>query len=188
MTSVSDLYFKEIECDIATPPDSLIELFTEWISENPSLCCETQPPLDLPSGAIPMALNPPIEGLIRWCTLSPLFLPLNDLTYSKLHLSVLQSLTQASQNTTSTTINALMLNTVVDSIRNQAERYRLQNINPNTDERMQICLERFAQSIQLGIISRIIAGSIPQLLHRLETLPQNPLMDMVLQTQKAIYL
>lgn len=96
MTSVADLYFKEIGCDIATPPDSLIELFTEWISENPSLCSETQPPLDLPSGAIPMALISPTEGLIRWCTLSPLFLPLNDQIYSKLHLAVLQSLTQVS--------------------------------------------------------------------------------------------
>lgn len=94
MTSVADLYFKEIGNDIATPPDTLIELFTEWISENPDLCSETQPPLDLPSGAIPMALISPIEGLIRWCTLSPLFLPLNDLIYSKLHLAVLQSLTQ----------------------------------------------------------------------------------------------
>lgn len=97
ITSVSDLYFKEIGCDIATPPDSLIELFTEWISENPNLCSETQPPLDLPSGAIPMALISPIEGLIRWCALSPLFLPLNDLIYSKLHLAVLQSLTQVSK-------------------------------------------------------------------------------------------
>lgn len=96
MTSVSDLYFKEIDGDISTPPDSLIELFTEWISENPDLCAETQPPLDLPSGAIPMALVSPTEGLIRWCTLSPLFLPLNDLIYSKLHLAVLQSLTQVS--------------------------------------------------------------------------------------------
>lgn len=96
MTSVADLYFKEIGCDIATPPDSLIELFTEWISENPNLCSETQPPLDLPPGAIPMALISPIEGLIRWCTLSAIFLPLNELLYSKLHLAVLQSLTQVS--------------------------------------------------------------------------------------------
>lgn len=63
MTSVADLYFKEIGNDIATPPDSLIELFTEWISENPDLCSETQPPLDLPSGAIPMALISPTEGI-----------------------------------------------------------------------------------------------------------------------------
>lgn len=97
ITSVSDLYFKEIGCDIATPPDSLIELFTEWISENPNLCSEAQPALDLPPGAIPMPLLSPIEGIIRWCALSPLFLPLNDLYYSKLQLAVLQSLTQVIQ-------------------------------------------------------------------------------------------
>lgn len=52
---------------------------------------------------------------------------------------------------------------------------------------MQICLERFAQSIQLGIMSHIITGSIPQLLHRIETLPKNPLLTIVLEKQKAIY-
>lgn len=209
MTSVSVLYFKEIDCDMATPPDSLIELFTEWISENPNLCSETQPPLELLSGAIPMPLIPPIEGLIRWCTLSPLFLPLNDLIYSKLHYAVLQSLTQVRLNTNrhilhelkkfnffylkanqnnATPTNALALGTIIDSVRNQADRYRLQNIDPDTDERMQICLERFAQSIQLGIMSRIITGSIPQLLQRLQTLPKNALLKMVLQNQNDVYL
>lgn len=94
MTSVSDLYFKENEGNIATPPNTLVELFTDWMTEDPSLCSFTQPPLALLPGAIPMALIPPIEGLIRWCALSPLFLPLSDLSYSKLHLAVLHSLTQ----------------------------------------------------------------------------------------------
>lgn len=82
----------------------------------------------------------------------------------------------------------MTLGTIVDSICNQAERFRLQNTDPNTDERMQICLERFAQAIQLGIMSRVITGSVPQLLHRLETLPSNTLLAMVLQSQKQIYL
>lgn len=91
-------------------------------------------------------------------------------------------------NSPPTTINAMTLGTIVDSICNQAERYRVQNIDPNTDERMQVCLERFAQAIQLGIMSRVITGSIPQLLHRLESLPSNALLAMVLQNQKPIYL
>lgn len=96
---------------------------------------------------------------------------------------------QASQNSSeTTTINAMTLGTIVDSICNQTERLRMQKIDPNTDERMQICLERFAQSIQLGIMSRVITGSVPQLLHRLETLPSNPLLTMVLQNQKPTYL
>lgn len=191
MTSVSDLYFKEINGDIATPPDTLIELFTEWISDDPTLCSEAQPPLDLLPGSIPMALIPPIEGLIRWSSLSPLFLPITDLTYSKLHLSLLQSLTQASQRDATpppTPINALSLGTIIESIRHEAERYRLKGHEPNDDERMQVCLERFAQAIQLGIIARIITGGIPQLLCRLEGLPQNQLMQMVIRSQKANYL
>lgn len=80
------------------------------------------------------------------------------------------------------------MGTIVDSICNQAERYRLQNIDPNTDERMQICLERFSQAIQLGIMSHVITGSVPQLLRRLETLPSNALLEMVLQNQKPTYL
>lgn len=82
----------------------------------------------------------------------------------------------------------MSLGPIIDSICNQSERYRMQNIDPNTDERMQICLERFAQSIQLGIISHVITGSVSQLLHRLESLPTNPLLAMVLQNQKPTYL
>lgn len=191
MTSVSDLYFKEINGDIATPPETLIELFTEWISEDPTLCSEAQPPLDLLPGSIPMALIPPIEGLIRWCALSPLYLSITELSYSKLHLSLLQSLTQSAQKNASpppTPINAQSLNTIIDSVRNEAERNRAKGLDSNKDERMQVCLERFAQAIQLGIIAKIIIGGIPQLLCRLETLPQSQLMQMVIRSQKANYL
>lgn len=83
---------------------------------------------------------------------------------------------------------ASSLNTVIDSIKNQAERNRLKNIDPNRDERMAICLERFGQAIQIGIVSRVITGSIPQLVHRLQTLPSNTLMTMVLDNLKAAYL
>lgn len=97
---------------------------------------------------------------------------------------------QVSQSTsTPITINALTLGTIVDSISNQVERYRLQNIDPNTDDRMQICLERFAQVlVQLGISSHVNITGMPQLLHRVETLPSNPLLEMVLQNLKPIYL
>lgn len=94
MTSVCGLYFKESGGNIASPPDTLIELFTDWLVDSPRLCTETHPVLELLSGAIPMPLIPPIEGLISWCTLSPLFLPMPDLHYSKLNLALLQSLSQ----------------------------------------------------------------------------------------------
>lgn len=93
MTSVAGLYLTE-DSQMATPPETLIDVFTEWISDNPELCSAQQPPLALLPGAIPMALVPPIDGLIRWCVLAPLFLDKTDTTYSKLHLAILQSLSQ----------------------------------------------------------------------------------------------
>lgn len=80
------------------------------------------------------------------------------------------------------------MGTVIESIRNEAERFRLKGIDPNVDERMQMCLERFAQSVQLGIISHVITGSIPQLLCRLDSLPQNTLLRMVIKSQRGNYL
>lgn len=56
------------------------------------------------------------------------------------------------------------------------------------DERLQVSLDRFAQAIQIALTSGIIAGSIPQLLCRLETLPQNQLLQMVIIAQKPKYL
>lgn len=217
MTSVCGLYFKENDGDTASPPDTLIDLFTEWLLESPHLCTEAQPALELLSGAIPMPLIPPIEGLISWCTLSPLFLPLPDLSYSKLHLALLQSLTQVlpkrpqcnagmcifanellterksphfqtSKNDQPTTdVPASSLNTVIDSIKGHAERNRHKGADAGHDDRMEMCLERFAQAIQASIISRVITGSIPQLVHRLQTLPSNTLMTMVVDNLKATY-
>lgn len=95
MTSVSGLYLTD-SVEMTTPPEQLIEIFTEWISDNSALCSAQQPPLALLPGAIPMALVPPIDGLIRWCVLAPLFQDAIDTTYSKLHLAILQSLVQVS--------------------------------------------------------------------------------------------
>lgn len=97
MTSVSGLYLADNE-DMDIPPPTLIEVFTEWIADNPSLCSASQPPLALLPGAIPMALVPPIDGLIRWCVLAPLYLSITDTTYAfaRLHLAILQSLLHVS--------------------------------------------------------------------------------------------
>lgn len=57
MTSVADLYMQERtggSTALIPPPDALLDVFTEWISENPALCFAAQQPLALPSGAIAM--------------------------------------------------------------------------------------------------------------------------------------
>ena len=96
MTSITEIYFNgEINGNLMTPPDMLLEVITEWVTENPSLCLATQPALALPAGAISMPLVTPLAGLIRWSVLAPIYLPAHESSsYSKLHLAVLQSLSQ----------------------------------------------------------------------------------------------
>lgn len=93
MTSVAELYLND-KTNMILPPNVLLELFTEWISDNPILCLASQPPLSLPAGAISMPVMTPLAGLIRWCVLAPLVLTKN--AYSKLHLALLESLNQVS--------------------------------------------------------------------------------------------
>lgn len=83
---------------------------------------------------------------------------------------------------------ASTLNTIIDAIKSQAERYRVNGIDPNCDARMEVCLERFAQAIHMGTETRIFTGSIPQLLHRLKALPSNALMTMVVGKLKLAHL
>lgn len=85
-------------------------------------------------------------------------------------------------------MNAHSLQSVIEAIKNNAEIIRKKTPDLENDERLQICLDRFAQAVQLALTSKIIAGSIPQLLCRLETLPQNTLLKIVINTQKPKYL
>lgn len=87
-----------------------------------------------------------------------------------------------------TPMNVHSLQSVIEAIKNNAERIRKMGADLENDEHLQICLDRFAQAIQLALTSGIIAGSIPQLLCRLETLPQNTLLKIVIDTQKPKYL
>lgn len=87
-----------------------------------------------------------------------------------------------------TPLNAHSLTAVIEAIKNNAEAIRKNRADPENDDRLQICLDRFAQAVQLALSSGIIAGSIPQLLCRLETLPQNSLLKIVINMQKPKYL
>lgn len=183
MTAVTDLYLNEAKGEILAPPEMLLEVFTDWVSENPSLCLASQEPLALPVGAIAMPVIPPLAGLIRWCVLAPL--STTKCCYSKLHLSILQSLQQTPQtNGPPTALNVQHLGLTINSLLLQVELLRKNNRNPENDEMMQMSLERFAQAVQVALASRCIYGSTAQLLCRLETLPHNPLMEIVIKANK----
>lgn len=194
MTAVSDLYFNENKTNqLISPPDTLLEVITEWVSDNPSLCLASLQPLALPTGAIAMPVVTPLAGLIRWCVLAPIS-NCNKNTYSKLHLAILQSLLQSqtisgsssgSSSATPTAINGQHLTSIINLLEYKTELMKKEKINPEIDDKMQMSLERFSQAIQVAFASRCIYGSIPQLLCRLETLPKNTLMEIVIKANKV---
>lgn len=188
MTAVADLYLNDNQSTQFAPPEILLEVLTEWVSDNPALCFASQEPLALPPGAIAMPVVAPLAGLIRWCVLAPICSTTNSLPhlYSKLHLSILQSLLQTPvTNGQPNALNAQHLNAIIDVLNAKAESLKKENINPELDERLQTSLERFAQSLQVGFSVHCICGNIPYLLMKCSHLPINPLMQIVIKANRA---
>uniref|UniRef100_A0A336NA53 CSON010734 protein n=1 Tax=Culicoides sonorensis TaxID=179676 RepID=A0A336NA53_CULSO len=183
MTAVTCLYLVETnqKSPLIEPPFLLLELFTNWITENPSLCLASQQPLMLPSGMLSMPNETPLAGLIRWSCVAALISKKE--IYSKLHLSILQSLLQAKPVTgPPVALNATHLQLIVTIF-----QLRVEEMGKSADksEAVQLSLERFAQCIQVAMASQCIYGNIPQLIIRLESLrPTNQLMQIVINNYK----
>lgn len=76
LTTVAEMYgCPEQKDGFSPPPAALLEVVTQWVSDNPRLCLAALvvnlQPL-LPLGSIPMAALTPFAGLFKWCVLSPL--------------------------------------------------------------------------------------------------------------------
>lgn len=184
MTAVADLYMNESR---GFPPDSLLEVFTEWITDNPQLCLASQLPLALPPGAIAMPVVTPLAGLIRWTVLSgvPQSKCPNSSAYSKLHLGLLETMMQIPPpNGPATAINSQHLIQIIHPLNAYERQLVSENIAPETCEHFQVMLERFAQAIQVALYSRCVYGSIPQLLGLLESLPRNQLLEIVIKANR----
>lgn len=156
----------------------LVELFTNWMLQHPTLCLKQQPTLALPVGAVPMQIVTPMAGLIRWSVLAPVHAQASSDAglFAQLHFSLLQCLSQIpSVAPKLSIINALHLTPIVGALRNSSAN----------DDQLQISLERFAQSIQLALTARTVSGNVNQLLCRLETLQPNPLLQIVIKTHKV---
>lgn len=189
MTSVADFYLVDTmpstNKKLVPPPDLLLEIITDWLSDDTSLCLASQPPLALPAGAISMPVVTPLAGLIRWCVMAPLYHK-NEL-YSKLTLFVLQSLMAipSSAPAPPTALNAQHLGQIVTMLQTYQEQ-RLANQLPKQENDLQTCLYRLAQAVQVALSVGCMYGNVSQLLCRLETLPKNTLMDLVIKTHKSV--
>lgn len=184
MTAVADLYLNDQRGNLSPPPDALLDVFCEWVTENPSLCLASQQPLALPAGAITMPVVTPLAGLIRWSVLAPIVS--NTGTYSNLHLSLLQTLLEIVSNGPPTALNAQHLALIINPLKNQAAHLISEKIDPSQDADFQKCMERFAQAVQVGLTSNCVYGNIPQLLCALETLPPHNLMKIVIAANKSL--
>ncbi|XP_017464867.1 PREDICTED: uncharacterized protein C7orf26 homolog [Rhagoletis zephyria] len=184
MTAVADLYMNEQLGAITPPPDALLDVFTEWISENSSLCLASQQPLALPSGAIAMPVVTPLAGLIRWSVLAPLFS--NRSSYSNLHLWLLQTMLQIVNTGPPTALNAQHLAQTVGPLKNYVSRLLADKTDPTKDVAYQKSMERLAQAVQVAKSANCMYGNIPQLLCILETLPHHSLMSIVIKSNKPV--
>lgn len=154
----------------------------------PTLCTEAQPQLVLPQGAISMPIVNPLPGLIRWCVLAPISNVSTDgSAYSKLHLAILKSLMLESKQINdvppaTAAINSIALGVVIFALKFRATEIGKVG-DPDTDEKMQLSLERLAQCIQIALQSRSLSGNISQMISRLKALPQNNLLNIVIKSQ-----
>jgi len=94
LTYFSELYAVPADSSIAftPPPTNLVNLAASWLRENMDLCgangqAENQ-------GVVTMLGRSPVSGLLTWTILSPLFAEAEGLSYSKLHFTLLQHITE----------------------------------------------------------------------------------------------
>ncbi|XP_050525034.1 integrator complex subunit 15 isoform X2 [Daktulosphaira vitifoliae] len=171
MTSLAELYFvtKPHDVVIKEPPRIVLETIVHWINSDPCLCFTahyTDLQRALPCGAIPMAATLPIHGLFRWCFLAPLFVKNSDdlELYSELHCALIESVMQgwkvySEQNqrvsrpytmSTHTSVPPLLKEFIEDALKSDSQQLR---------NKVDIVIERLAQSIHAAIISDTIFGN-----------------------------
>lgn len=143
------------------PPPIIQDIITEWVSKYPTLLFAYGPQVS-ETGSIALA------GLIRWCSLAPFE---NQPNYSKLHLSLLQSLSNQEGMTVKPVIFTKQLEVIIDVLLKVPKVTR-------DEEDVQKSLERFAQII--AISRQYLYGNVPSLVERLKKLPSNLLMDIVI--------
>lgn len=208
ITAISELYLVD-HTNGTAPPVVLLHVFTGWLTSWPLLCVGVLSPPALPAGAIAMPMMTPLVGLIRWCVLAPMCTSsaaaaesatgaaaAEAAAYSRLHLGVLQSLahSQPNEKTVSSAsqpnaISALHLGQIVTVVKQMSRPMATDEggaaAADDGDSVLQASLERLAQSVQLALAARCVTGNVTQLMCRLETLPRNPLLQIVIRATKA---
>lgn len=145
------------------PTRVLADLITEFMQFTPSpfIFCFSIPS-HVETGAYLIA------AFYRWSILSELHEE-EPYVYSKFHLKILNEMSNV-EMTTKPVVYTKYLENIVDQIQKAL-------LKPKDPERIQRCLEKLAQIIQVS--KNYLYGNIPNLMDKLRKLPKNPLLDLV---------
>lgn len=108
--------------------------------------------------------------------------------YIKLHLGVLHSL-RAGRRTHGppTAVNAQHLAALAPLVQLYAHNILKRGGKLHTDDKLQDCLDRIGQAVQVALANGCVYGNISNLLAALDTLPENRLLRIIIKThQQAI--
>ncbi|CAH2039165.1 unnamed protein product, partial [Iphiclides podalirius] len=217
ITAVTELFMQDTQSPVKLPPKNLLEVITSWVYSTPTLSMSAQlNAAALPSGAIPMAAVSPLAGIVRWCALSPLYIdddaemieiPAKKIKiegerctlkattrpqteselYIQLQLGLLQSMRAWRRRGPPAAISAQRLTALIPPVKTYAQRLIDRGCKFNTDQKLQDCLDRIGQAVQVALANGCVYGNISSLLASLDTLPENRLLKIVIKAhQQAI--
>ncbi|XP_050519126.1 integrator complex subunit 15-like [Diabrotica virgifera virgifera] len=184
ITAITENYYNARMKEIVFPPDNLIETITKWLSEDPSLCnAAQQKQALLPAGAISMEAQTPIAGLVRWCVLAPIYKKDNEY-YNKLHLALLTSIIEIPKSVPPKAVNVqdliIPINPILAYVNELKHKKELELDQIVNEDSLQLCLDRFAQIVQVAQSVKAIYGQIDDLYYNLKMLPSTRLMNIVI--------
>ncbi|XP_028175261.1 integrator complex subunit 15 [Ostrinia nubilalis] len=105
--------------------------------------------------------------------------------YTKLHLGVLHSL-RAGRRTHGppTAVNAQNLVGLTPHVQAYAHSLLKRGVKLQNDEKLQDCLDRIGQAVQVALANGCVYGNISNLLAALDTLPENRLLRIIIKTHQ----
>jgi hypothetical protein len=163
-TNALCLIFAETYKDDQLPTRIIADLVTEFMNFTPSpffFCFSIPSHIDTGSFLI--------GSFYRWSVLSELFEE-HPFTYSRLHLKILNEMSNVEMSP-KPVVYTKYLEVIVEQIQKSLVKVK-------DPERVQRCLEKFAQLIQVS--KSFLYGNIPGLMEKLKMLPKNPLMELVI--------
>ncbi|CAG2054925.1 unnamed protein product [Timema podura] len=187
LTSVAEMYSSGDKRQVLTPPpNTLLEVVTQWVSDNPPLC------LAALLNKTATAVTTPFVGLFKWCILSPLYYcgrtssTEHSTLYSRLHLALLESLVRCGKPLAANGKTVISVQHVVSIVDPLIRWYKEVDKLPDGSKAVELALDRLAQAVQIGLFTGCIAGDKEELLKMLDMLPEHRVLKLVIKKQREL--